>query len=166
MVDPNRKINRLADRDISFLEECELEFTGRFTDDDPEFMAHCSKPFPDPPIVENWTGGGGGGGGGGSSGRDAGYPYKHHNRFNGHHQRGGDRGWHRRGGGGNYNHHDRGFRDNRRNNRYDNRDRRDRGDGDGSGGYKRTHDRRDSPNNEPPMKVRRDYGNFVPASKD
>ncbi|XP_043649883.1 rRNA 2'-O-methyltransferase fibrillarin [Drosophila teissieri] len=173
MVDPNRKINRLVERDVNFLESCELEFADRFTDDDPEFMAHCSKPVPEPPIVENWMGGGGGGGGGSGfqGGGGGGHPY--HNRYNGHRRGGGDRGWQRRGGAGYHNNQDRGFRDNRRNNRYDPRDRRDRYEGGGgsggSGGYQRSHDhnqRNDPPNNEPPMKVRRDYGNFVPASKD
>ncbi|KAH8274935.1 hypothetical protein KR018_001302 [Drosophila ironensis] len=203
MVDPNRKINRLVDRDVGFLEECELEFSGRFTEDDPDFMAHCSKPLPDPPIVENWASGGGGGGGagrgGGRDGRDGGYhPYRSHNRFNGNNQRGG---WQRRErGGGYHNNHDRGFRgksstpqstsytvnyaqspDNRRHNRYDHRDRRDRhdsreegsgggggggGGGGSGGGYKRSFNRQDSNHDQPPMKVRRDYGNFVPASKD
>ncbi|EDW50182.1 protein FAM98B [Drosophila sechellia] len=170
MVDPNRKINRLVERDLNFLESCELEFADRFTDDDPEFMAHCSKPVPEPPIVENWMGGGGGGGGfqGGGGGG-----HSYHNRYNGHRRGGGDRGWQRRGGAGYHNNRDRGFRDNRRNNRYDPIERRDRYEGGGgsggSGGYKRSHDhnqRNDTPNNEPPMKVRRDYGNFVPASKD
>lgn len=111
MVDPNRKINRLVERDLNFLESCELEFADRFTDDDPEFMAHCSKPVPEPPIVENWMGGGGGGGGfqGGGGG---GHPY--HNRYNGHRRGGGDRGWQRRGGAGYHNNQDRGFRGNTR----------------------------------------------------
>ncbi|XP_052847842.1 rRNA 2'-O-methyltransferase fibrillarin [Drosophila gunungcola] len=177
MVDPNRKINRLVDRDVNFLESCEQEFAGRFTDDDPEFMAHCSKPLPEPPIVENWMGGGGGGGsGGGFAGGGGGGGHHPYNRYNGHRRGGGDRGWQRRGGAGYHNNQDRGFRDNRRHNRYDPRERRDRDryeggreSGPGFGGQKRSHDhnpRSDPPNNEPPMKVRRDYGNFVPASKD
>lgn len=55
MVDPNRKINRLTDKDVEFLEECEREFALRYTEDDKEFMEHCSKPLDDPPIIENWT---------------------------------------------------------------------------------------------------------------
>lgn len=103
MVDPNRKINRLPDKDVNFLEECESEFALRYTKDDDEFMAHCAKPAPEPPLVDNWTSGGGGGGPpGGNSG--GGYSGSYNNRYNGGHRRGGgDRGWHRRGGGGGYN---------------------------------------------------------------
>ncbi|TMW44642.1 hypothetical protein DOY81_010278 [Sarcophaga bullata] len=60
MVDPNRKINRLTDKDIEFLEECEREFGLRYTEEDADFMEHCTKPLDDPPIVENWNFGGGG----------------------------------------------------------------------------------------------------------
>lgn len=102
MVDPNRKINRLPDKDVNFLEECESEFALRYTKDDAEFMAHCAKPVPEPPLVDNWMSGGGGGGPpGGSSG--GGYSSSYNNRYNGGNRRGGgggDRGWHRRGGGG------------------------------------------------------------------
>jgi len=112
MVDPNRKINRLVERDVNFLESCELEFAGRFTDEDSEFMAHCSKPLPEPPIVENWMGGGGGGfqGGGGGGGGGHGHGHHHNNRYNGNRRGGGDRGWQRRGGAGYHNNQDRGFR--------------------------------------------------------
>lgn len=103
MVDPNRKINRLPDKDVNFLEECESEFALRYTKDDDEFMAHCAKPAPEPPLVDNWTSGGGGGPPGGNSG-GGGYSGSYNNRYNGGHRRGGgDRGWHRRGGGGGYN---------------------------------------------------------------
>lgn len=100
MVDPNRKINRLSDKDISFLEECEEEFGARYTEDDVEFMAHCAKPVPDPPLIENWSSGSGAPGGGGGGG----YSSPYNNRYNGGQRRGGgDRGWQRRGGG--YNNH-------------------------------------------------------------
>ncbi|XP_032599172.1 ATP-dependent RNA helicase laf-1 [Drosophila grimshawi] len=167
MVDPNRKINRLSDKDTSFLDECEAEFALRYTTDDVEFMAHCAKADPEPPLVENWMGGGGGGG----DRAGAGFSGQYNNRYNGGQRRGGgDRGWQRRGG---YNHYkDRGFRDNRRN-RNEPYQRRDRG---GSGGdfnserhmeYRnRNHNEPAAPQSGSPMKVRRDYGNFVPASKD
>lgn len=54
MVDPNRKINRLTDKDIEFLDECEEEFAFRFTNEDEEFVKYCSQPVPDPPVVSNW----------------------------------------------------------------------------------------------------------------
>ncbi|EDW69765.1 RNA guanine-N7 methyltransferase activating subunit [Drosophila virilis] len=170
MVDPNRKINRLSDRDVKFLDECESEFASRYTTDDAEFMAHCSKPEPEPPLVDNWMSGGGGGGGGSGGGADDGYTSPFNNRYNGGQRRGGgDRGWQRRGGG--YNNHnsnnERGFRDQRRN-RYE-----ARGGGGGGGGGDRTlersyqhRSRNESPQGGSPMHVRRDYGNFVPASKD
>ncbi|KAH8407855.1 hypothetical protein KR215_007356 [Drosophila sulfurigaster] len=166
MVDPNRKINRLPEKDVSFLEECESEFALRYTTDDAEFMAHCAKPVPEPPLVDNWMSGGGGGGSGGGGG--GGGHNSYNNRYNGGQRRGGgNRGWHRRGGGG----HDR-YRDNR-NYRHEEYPRRDRGGGgggrDGGGGYgDRRH--RNEPSQSgptgPPMNVRRDYGNFVPASRD
>lgn len=103
MVDPNRKINRLPDKDVNFLEECESEFAQRYTKDDAEFMAHCAKPVPEPPLVDNWMSGGGGGGGPGGGGA-SGYSGGYNNRYNGGQRRGGgDRGWQRRGGGGGYN---------------------------------------------------------------
>ncbi|XP_055382798.1 RNA guanine-N7 methyltransferase activating subunit [Condylostylus longicornis] len=55
MVDPNRKINRLTDKDIEFLDECEEEFAYRYTENDEEFVAHCQKELTDPPIVEPWN---------------------------------------------------------------------------------------------------------------
>ncbi|XP_075164445.1 uncharacterized protein LOC142237018 [Haematobia irritans] len=148
MVDPNRKINRLTDNDLEFLEECEREFSVRYTDSDAEFMQHCSRPLPDPPIIENWSSGGGSGGfreGGESGSRN------HH------------RGWRRGHGGGGGNHRNyrqrRGGRGGggRFHNGYDNRDRP----------YNNPrHDQHQSNSNHPPMNVRRDYGNFVAASKD
>lgn len=54
MVDPNRKINRLTDKDIKFLDECEEEFAYRFTSEDEEFVNYCSQPVPEPPVVPNW----------------------------------------------------------------------------------------------------------------
>lgn len=91
MVDPNRKINRLSDKDISFLEECEEEFGARYTEDDAEFMAHCAKPAPDPPVIENWLGGRSSPGLGGG-------PFFSLYNHNGEQRRGGGaRGWQRRG---------------------------------------------------------------------
>ncbi|XP_068146316.1 RNA guanine-N7 methyltransferase activating subunit-like [Drosophila tropicalis] len=191
MVDPNRKIN-LQVIDSSLLEDYEEEFAYRFTDDDPEFMAHCRNPVPDPPLVENWAGGGGFSSGGG--GHDT-----YYNRWQ---RRGGgyNRGWQRRAGGGGgggggyqnsyYNHNnerpyhiDRRNRDESRNEwnggrertgerTYDHRSRHsygpDRsGGGSGGSGYRGGNTSRSggSSSNDP-MRVRRDYGNFVPASKD
>ncbi|XP_061396357.1 RNA guanine-N7 methyltransferase activating subunit [Musca vetustissima] len=152
MVDPNRKINRLTDRDLEFLEECEREFGLRYSEEDAEFMEHCSKPLPDPPVVDNWQFGGGDGGGNrnhnqhrggggnrshrgwrGSGDRGGG----HHRNFR--HRRGG------RGGGGRYQ------------NGYESRDH-------SQPSYRRERDQPYPP--QPPMNVRRDYGNFVAASKD
>ncbi|XP_073840139.1 uncharacterized protein [Musca autumnalis] len=143
MVDPNRKINRLTDRDLEFLEECEREFGLRYSEEDSEFMEHCAKPLPDPPVVENWSFGDGGGG-------------RNHNQNRGGGNRG-PRGW--RGHGGN----NRNFRHRRG------------GRGGGSGRYQNGYDSRDQNYRRereqpypqhPPMNVRRDYGNFVAASKD
>ncbi|KAL7731721.1 hypothetical protein ACLKA6_018083 [Drosophila palustris] len=159
MVDPNRKINRMPDKDINFLDECESEFALRYTADDAEFMAHCAKPVPEPPLVDNWMSGGGAGGGGGGGGRGGGSPYN--NRYSGGQRRGGgDRNWGRRGGGGYQ--PDR-FRDNRRH-RHEEYPRRDHGE--------RSYERRPRQETQQqeqrgsPMNVRRDYGNFVPASRD
>ncbi|XP_030372996.1 RNA-binding protein cabeza [Scaptodrosophila lebanonensis] len=176
MVDPNRKINRVTETDIDFLEACEEEFALRYTDDDPEFMAHCSKPLPDPPLVENWQNGNGSGGGGGGGGGGSGH---YNNRYNGH-RRGGDRGWQRRSGGGGYhnNDRDRGYRDNRNrpNHRYEPSARRDRyreQDRNGAVYNERNNEQSGSSRgggagsgSGSPLKVRRDYGKFVPASKD
>ncbi|TDG47172.1 hypothetical protein AWZ03_006437 [Drosophila navojoa] len=163
MVDPNRKINRLSDKDIRFLEECEEEFGARYTEDDDEFMAHCAKPLPDPPLIENWLSGSGAPGGGGGGGFS-------NNRYNGGHRRGGgDRGWQRRGY--NYNNHNNNNdrRDHRRNN-YEAYPRRDRGGGNKGDRSSERHyqhrSRNESQQGGAPMQVRRDYGNFVPASKD
>lgn len=153
MVDPNRKINRLTDRDLEFLEECEREFSLRYTEEDAEFMDHCSKPLPDPPIVDNWSFGGGGGGGQGF--RDGGDGARNQHRGGNRNQRG----WRGHGGGGN---HHRNYRHRRggggrAQNGYDGRDYPQHS-------YRRE---RDQPYpNHPPMNVRRDYGNFVAASKD
>lgn len=151
MVDPNRKINRLTDRDLEFLEECEREFSLRYTEEDAEFMDHCSKPLPDPPIVDNWSFGGGGGQGF----RDGGDGARNQHRGGNRNQRG----WRGHGGGGN---HHRNYRHRRggggrAQNGYDGRDYPQHS-------YRRE---RDQPYpNHPPMNVRRDYGNFVAASKD
>lgn len=103
MVDPNRKINRLTEKDIEFLDECEEEFKNRYTNDDEEFVNHCKKEIPLPPIVDPWNKGkqnydGRGGGGGG-------YRNNQRNRYN-HHHRGNSYNYNRRGGGGrNFNRH-------------------------------------------------------------
>ncbi|XP_013115717.1 protein FAM98B [Stomoxys calcitrans] len=152
MVDPNRKINRLTDRDIEFLEECEREFSMRYTNEDAEFMEHCSKPLPDPPIVDNWTFVSGGGG---SGFRDGG---SGESRARNHH-----RSWrrgHGEGGGGGTGPH-RNFRHRRGGGRFQNGyDNRDRGSHSGHRGSQQQHAY------HAPMNVRRDYGNFVAASKD
>ncbi|XP_005187547.1 RNA guanine-N7 methyltransferase activating subunit [Musca domestica] len=147
MVDPNRKINRLTDSDLEFLEECEREFGLRYSEEDAEFMEHCSKPLPDPPIVENWSSGGDGG--------------RNHNQHRGGNRN--QRGWRGGPGGGgggnnrNYRHR-RGGRGggNRFQNGYESR-------GSSQHNYRRE---RDPYPTQPPMNVRRDYGNFVAASKD
>lgn len=54
MVDPHRKINILTEDQQNFIEDCEEEFRGRFTEDDEEFMAYCQKPRPPPPILDPW----------------------------------------------------------------------------------------------------------------
>uniref|UniRef100_A0A1A9UVT7 Uncharacterized protein n=1 Tax=Glossina austeni TaxID=7395 RepID=A0A1A9UVT7_GLOAU len=136
MVDPNRKINRLTDKDVEFLVECEEEFGDRYSHDDDEFMAHCAKPSAAPPIVENWSAAVYGVGNSGAG--------NHHNNRSGpgRHQRS----WR----GGNHNFW-KGNYDNRRHN--DNRDNH-------QNRYKiYQKDRR-------PMNIRRDYNNFVAASKD
>lgn len=77
MVDPHRKINILTEDQQNFIEECEEEFRGRFTDEDQEFVAHCKKPQLPPPIQDPWfpkrgrdhRGGYRGGRGGGGRGR-------------------------------------------------------------------------------------------------
>ncbi|XP_018787897.1 PREDICTED: RNMT-activating mini protein [Bactrocera latifrons] len=144
MVDPNRKINRLTDKDIQFLDECQEEFANRFTDEDVEFSNHCSKPLADPPIVENW----------GFAG--TGNNYRGGGRYNrgGWNNRGRDRGERgHRGGGGPYQRH---------NNRRHNEKVYDRN---FHGGSERERSDRDERPHQP-MNIRRDYGNFVPASKD
>ncbi|XP_017862999.1 PREDICTED: uncharacterized protein LOC108613789 [Drosophila arizonae] len=164
MVDPNRKINRLSDKDISFLEECEEEFGARYTEDDVEFMAHCAKPVPDPPVIENWLCGRSSPGLGGG-------PFFSLYNYNGEQRRGGGaRGWQRRGYNNHNSHNSNKDRRDHRRNRYESYPRRDRGDGDGGNrSSERNYQHRSR--NEPqqggsPMQVRRDYGNFVPASKD
>lgn len=96
MVDPNRKINRLSETDISFLDICEEKFENRFTDTDDQFNAHCKKPTVDPPVIpefeqRNFNQGG----------------YNRNNRFNRPNHRGGGynnhrRPYHRGGGGGSF----------------------------------------------------------------
>ncbi|XP_054735468.1 RNA guanine-N7 methyltransferase activating subunit [Anastrepha obliqua] len=141
MVDPNRKINRLTEKDIEFLDECQDEFENRFTDEDAEYINHCSKPLPDPPIIENWgfSGAGYGHRGGGGGQRNS---YSR-NKWN---KRGQDRHYH---GGGNQS-----YRYNKRrvNNEPYNVN------------FRGGHSREERPHK--PMDIRRDYGNFVPASKD
>lgn len=51
MVDPNRKINRLSETDISFLDVCEEKFENRFSDSDEQFISHVQKSTPDPPVI-------------------------------------------------------------------------------------------------------------------
>lgn len=51
MVDPNRKINLPSESEISFLQLCEEKFKNRYTEDDPQFMEHCQKPVPEPPVL-------------------------------------------------------------------------------------------------------------------
>uniref|UniRef100_W8BEG4 RNMT-activating mini protein n=1 Tax=Ceratitis capitata TaxID=7213 RepID=W8BEG4_CERCA len=153
MVDPNRKINRFTDRDIEFLDECEEEFANRFTDADIDFVNHCSKPLADPPIVENWSFSGAGnnyrGGGGGQrgnySGGNRGYNRGGWNKWG--RDRGDNKGYRGGGGGQPYRHNNRRYNDKpyERHNRGGN-------------------DRDERPHQ--PMNIRRDYGNFVPASKD
>lgn len=154
MVDPNRKINRLTDKDIQFLDECQEEFANRFTDEDVEFSNHCSKPLADPPIVENWGFSGAGNNHRGGGQRNN---YGGGNRYNrgGWNNRGRDRGERAyRGSGANYHRHNK-----RRHN-------------DGIEIYGRFHEgnerERSQRDERPhqPMNIRRDYGNFVPASKD
>lgn len=112
MVDPHRKINILSEDQQNFIEDCEEEFRGRFTEDDEEFMAYCKKARPTPPIMDPWVtrrnynqhrGGGGGGGDGGNHNRGHHHnrPYYHHGggRNDRYHHRGGR---HRGGGGGGY----------------------------------------------------------------
>ncbi|XP_050079368.1 RNA guanine-N7 methyltransferase activating subunit [Anopheles maculipalpis] len=72
MVDPKRHINILSPEEQAFMEECENEFTGRFTDLDEEFMAHCQRESKPPPVVHPWNSRRGGGGGGGGNGPDRG----------------------------------------------------------------------------------------------
>lgn len=109
MVDPNRKINRLSETDISFLDICEEKFENRFTDSDEQFTAHCKKPTVEPPVLpefeqRNFNHRGGGynrnnrpyrGGGGYNNNRNR--PYNREGGFN----RGRGGGFNRdRGGGG------------------------------------------------------------------
>lgn len=160
MVDPNRKINRFTDRDIEFLEECEREFGTRYSEEDAEFMEHCSKPLADPPILENFSQSGSGGHGGNSGG----HPYQHHRRGGHSHQqnRGGNRGWRGYGGGGGGGGGNRNFRP-RRGGRGGGRY---YGDQNGYEHHDQGPRREPYPSNRPPMNVRRDYGNFVAASKE
>ncbi|KAL5291526.1 hypothetical protein ACFFRR_010750 [Megaselia abdita] len=85
MVDPNRKINRLSETDISFLDICEEKFENRFTDSDEQFTEHCKRPTLEPPVIpefeqRHYNHGGG---------------YNRNNRYN----------RPNRGGGGGYNNH-------------------------------------------------------------
>ncbi|XP_017479151.1 PREDICTED: RNMT-activating mini protein [Rhagoletis zephyria] len=149
MVDPNRKINRLTEKDIEFLDECQEEFSNRFTDEDADFYNHCSKPLADPPIVENWGYSGSSNSYRGSSGQRNNYGGGSKYNRGGWNKRGRDHA-HGRGfrvGGGQLYRRNRLFNDNPT-------DRNFRG---GNGREERPHQ---------PMNVRRDYGNFVPASKD
>lgn len=80
MVDPNRKINRLSDNDISFLDLCEEKFANRFTESDEQFQAHCQKQLPLlPPVLPE-------------------FEQQRHNHHGGYNRN-------RRGGGGGYNNH-------------------------------------------------------------
>ncbi|XP_067645035.1 RNA guanine-N7 methyltransferase activating subunit [Eurosta solidaginis] len=147
MVDPNRKINRLTEKDIEFLDECQEEFENRFTKHDEEFALHCSKPLPDPPIIENWgfSGTGNSYRGGGQRNNYGGNRYTR----GGWNKRGRDRGY-RGGGGGNQS-----YRNNYRH--FNNRNPYDRN--------QRRENEQEEPKREP-INIRRDYGNFVRASKE
>lgn len=95
MVDPKRHINILSPEEQAFMEECEHEFTHRFTDLDEEFMAHCQRESKPPPVVHPWNNSRRGGGGNGSDGGSRGggnVPWRgerHFNDWDG--RRGGDR---------------------------------------------------------------------------
>lgn len=117
-MDPKRHINVLSEEDQVFLNECDEEFTDRFSEDDSEFTAYCAQQSRPPPVLKPWQGRsfqGGYGGGGGGGGRG---------RFND--RGGGGRGrFNDRGGGGGYNHNNRNrdYRDQpyqQRGNRYNN----------------------------------------------
>ncbi|XP_037931365.1 uncharacterized protein LOC119666152 [Teleopsis dalmanni] len=86
MVDPNRKINRLTERDIEFLDECEEKFANRFTEEDEEFVNHCNNhKNVIPPILENWGNNNNGPGyfnrGGGGNGRRPSHQRRYNNRY-------------------------------------------------------------------------------------
>lgn len=91
MVDPHRKINILTEDQQNFIEDCEEEFRGRFTEADEEYMAYCQKPRPPPPILDPWLA---------------------KTKFNDHHRSGNNEGYNR---GRNFNYHNRGRNDYRYN---------------------------------------------------
>uniref|UniRef100_A0A182XX19 RNMT-activating mini protein n=1 Tax=Anopheles stephensi TaxID=30069 RepID=A0A182XX19_ANOST len=95
MVDPKRHINILSPEEQAFMEECENEFTHRFTDLDEEFMAHCQRESKPPPVVHPWNsrrGGGHHGGGGGGARGGGNVEWRGERRFNDWDGRGGGRG--------------------------------------------------------------------------
>lgn len=147
MVDPNRKINRLTDKDIEFLEECEQEFGLRYSEEDAEFIEHCLEPLDDPPIIENWNFGGGDGSRNEGCGRHRG-GFKHQRNWRGNSSEGSH------GGGG------RGYKT--RNHRY----RRSPDIRYGPTTRPSFNQQPNSSSNSPSMNIRRDYNNFVAASKE
>uniref|UniRef100_A0A182SIU6 RNMT-activating mini protein n=1 Tax=Anopheles maculatus TaxID=74869 RepID=A0A182SIU6_9DIPT len=115
MVDPKRHINVLSPEEQAFMEECENEFTHRFTDLDEEFMAHCQRESKPPPVVHPWNssrrgGSNGPDGGGARGGGNMGWRGEGH--FNNRDRRGGGGRAHFRGRGGRYHAYDNNYRRN------------------------------------------------------
>ncbi|XP_055678212.1 RNA guanine-N7 methyltransferase activating subunit [Lutzomyia longipalpis] len=54
MVDPHRHIRNLTEEQKQFLEECEKEFTHRFTERDSEFAEFLKREPRESPIVDPW----------------------------------------------------------------------------------------------------------------
>lgn len=48
-------IKTLTKEQQAFLVECQTQFSGRYTDSDPEFKRKLESDIPTPPIIENWT---------------------------------------------------------------------------------------------------------------
>ena len=76
----------LTDDQIAFLDECEQEFSDRYTDKDVEYMELKSKPLSDPPIINPWSGGqdqsyGNHRGGRGRGGRNHYQQARHHQQY-------------------------------------------------------------------------------------
>ncbi|XP_044731057.1 RNA guanine-N7 methyltransferase activating subunit [Chrysoperla carnea] len=51
----HEKLLKLTKEQEAFLQECDLEFSNRYTSSDPEYQSIFERNLPPPPIIENWT---------------------------------------------------------------------------------------------------------------